>query len=118
MITLSRNGTKILSPWAESDRKLMQGDERGSGRDMELNKCDRFYIWVRIHRYNELTQLLQTATSEQTAKFYQGRREAELWKIADRAKLFNDSPPVGFLNDQQWNQVIDFVEQFQGGQQG
>jgi hypothetical protein len=117
MMTLSRDGTKLFSPWAASARELMQGDERGSGRIMqELSKLDSFYIWVKIYRYNELTQLLNTATSEQTARFYQCQREAALWKIADRAKLFNDLPPVGFLTDDQWNQVINFVEQFQGGQ--
>lgn len=118
MMTLSRDGTKLLSPWAASDRKLMQGDERGSGRDMELNKCDRFYIWCRIHRYNELTQLLTTASSEQTAEFYQGLREAELWKILLKAQLCADLSPTQSLNDDQWNQALNFIEQFQGGQQG
>jgi hypothetical protein len=82
---------------------------------MNLNKCDLFYISCRIHRFNEATQQLNTATSEKSARFYQQQREAELWKIADRAKLFKDLPPVGFLDDQQWNQCIELIEQFQGG---
>src|SRR6476646_5971247 len=118
MITLSRDGTKILRPWAESDRALMQGDDhRGGGQLMNLSKIDRLYIWWRLHRFNEYSQLLTTASSVQTAEFYQGMREAELWKILTRAQLCTDLSPTQSLNDEQWNQAIAFIEQFQGGQQ-
>jgi len=119
MMTLSRDGTKLLSPWAESDRNLMQGDHRGSGRGMELSESDKLYISQQIDKYRYNTEAVKLASSELAAKIFQAYRENCLWRIVSCAELFGaELDPTGKLTDDQWNQAIDFVEQFQRGQQG
>lgn len=117
MMTLSRDGTKLLSPWAESDRNLMKGDERGSGRFMNLSESDKLYIQKQIDKYRYNTEALKLASSELAAKLFQAYRENCLWRIVSCAELFGaELDPTGKLTDDQWNRAIDFVEQLQGGQ--
>lgn len=117
MMTLTDNGRKLLSPWAESDRNLMQGDDhRGGGRIMqELSESDKRYIQQQIDKYRYNTEALDHCHASSTILF-QKYRENCLWRIASCAGLFDDLDPTGTLTDNQWNQAIDFVEQFQGGQ--
>lgn len=117
-MTLSRDGTKLLSPWAESDRNLMQGDERGSGRIMqELSESDKLYIQQQIVQYNHYTQLSRQSRELKGESYFAIRLNC-LWRIASCAELFGDKlDPSGRLINDQWNQTLAFIEQFQGGQQ-
>ncbi|MEP0868893.1 hypothetical protein NDA01_03655 [Trichocoleus desertorum AS-A10] len=117
MMTLSRDGTKILSPWAESDRNLMQSDERGSGRAM-LSESDKLYISLQIQRYEAFTQAWKQSTKRIQRLNLHLYRENCLWRIASCSELLGDAlDPTGALSDDQWNQVLEFIEQFQGGKQ-
>lgn len=115
MMTLTDNGRKLLSPWAENDRKLIQGDERGSGRIM-LSESDKLYIHQQIARYNHYSNKGKATPIVQISRNSEAIRRDSLWRIASCANLFEDLDPTGKLTDDQWNQVIDFIEQFQGGQ--
>ncbi|MBD2094107.1 hypothetical protein H6F90_02940 [Trichocoleus sp. FACHB-591] len=115
MMTLSRDGAKILSPWAESDRSLIQGDDhRGGGRVMKLSESDKLYISVQIHRYNSFTSAFKASQKTRQRASLLAYRENCLWRIASCSELLGDAlDPGGALTDDQWNQVLEFIEQFQ-----
>lgn len=120
MMTLSQDGTKLFSPWAKGDRALMQPSEdshRGGGR--VLSESDKRYIQSQINRYNHHTELSNqlTAALNHVKSAYAARQDS-LWRIASCTDLFGDElDPNGSLTEEQWNRAIDFIEQFQGGQQ-
>ena len=115
MMTLSRDGTKILSPWAESDRNLMQGDDhRGGGRIMNLSESDKLYISVQIQRYNSFTSAFKASQKTRHRARLLTYRENCLWRIASCSELLGEAlDPGGTLTYEQWNQVIEVIEQFQ-----
>lgn len=102
----------------------MQGDDhRGGGRVMSLSddqihvESQILYVEHQIRKYHHFTKLVNQAESERSAEFYQSQRESCLWRIASTTNLFGDAlAPTMTLTDAQWNQAIDFIEQFQGGQ--
>lgn len=79
-----------------------------------LSDSDRRYISEQIDQFNDLTKLSRRSS----AKAYEKARKGCLWRIASRANLFEVPLVSRQLTDTQWNEVIDFIEQFQGGQQG
>lgn len=115
-MTLSGYAAKISSPWAVSDRNLMQGDDhRGGGRMKPLSDSDKRYISEQISRYKTFTERQKQKRGFELTILAMSRTDA-LWRIASRAELFSDLPKFVHLTDDQWNRTIDFIEQFQANQ--
>lgn len=85
---------------------------------MNLSESDKLYISLQIQRYEAFTQAWHQSNKRLQRLNLRLYRENCLWRIASCAELLGDAlDPGGALTDDQWNQVLEFIEQFQGGQQ-
>ena len=79
----------------------------------QLSESDKRYILQQIQLFNQFTQCVRTSETHTGTTIFQKRRENALWSIASKADLFGAAlDPTGKLTDSQWNEAIDFIEQF------
>lgn len=76
---------------------------------------DRISVSRLIDSYNTATAKLQMTDKYQGLKHFDSLRENCLWRIAIETKMF-EPDPRGKLTDDQWNQMIQFINQFQNEQ--